>query len=696
MSNPYSAAQIQNILIAGHGHVGKTTLTESLLAAAGAISQPGQVEKGTTVSDFDEEEISRKLSLHTSITFVDYADHKLNFLDAPGSPDFIGDVLAALHVADSALVLVDAEVGPEIESLKHSREAENFNVPRALFLNKMDKERANFETTMELCSQKFSKPKIPIWIPIGAGENFQGVVDLLKMKALLFPKDSPRYTIAPIPETMQAQAQAARETLIEAAAEGDDQLTEEFLEGQSLSTDEIDRGLNEDMMAGRFIPVFCGCANRVSCATALLDVFIEFMPNAAEKAPWNGTAMGMPDTPLTRAAQSDQPFSAFVFKTMIDQYAGKFSFLKIISGVLTPEMEVLNTSINHKEKFGHLFSIQGKKTTEVPRAGAGDIVVVTKVETAQTSHTVADPASPIVFPGLKLPQSVYAVAVAAQKKGEDQKMSTALAKLCEEDPTLTFRFEPELHQSLLEAMGDMQIDIALSRLKKKYNLEVERTVPRVLYKETIQKPAQGHHKHKKQSGGHGQYGEVYLDIEPLTAGMGYSFEDRTHGGSIPKGFMPGIEKGVKEGMQRGVLAGYPVIDIAVRVMDGSFHDVDSSEMSFKIAGRKAFYEAMEKAAPVLLEPIMHVVIAAEDGSMGAITSDLNARRGRVLAMGTDKIEAQIPQAELLKYAMELKAMTSGTATFEMNFSHYQPVQGRIAEQVIKEAAALHGQRTEED
>ncbi len=696
MIKDYPAAQLQNILIAGHGHVGKTTLTESLLAAGGSISQPGQVDKGTTVSDFDEEEISRKVSLHTSIAFVEYADHKLNFLDAPGSPDFIGDVLASLHVADSALVLVDAEVGPEIESLKHSRQAEAFEVPRALFLNKMDKERANFETTMELCTQKFSKPKIPIWIPIGAGENFQGVVDLLKMKALLFPKDSARYTEAPIPESMQAQAQAAREALIEAAAEGDDKLTEEFLEGQTLSPDEIDRGLNEDMMAGRFIPVFCGCANRVSCAAALLDVFIEFMPNAAEKTPWAGASPDDPATGLTRSPGAGQPFSALVFKTMIDQYAGKFSFLKIISGVLTPDMDVLNSTINHKEKFSHLFAVQGKKTAEVARAGAGDIVVVTKIDTAQTGHTFTDPAQAVVFPGLKLPQSVYAVAVNAVKKGEDQKMSTALAKLCEEDPTLTYRFEPELHQSLLEAMGDLQIDIALARLKKKYNLDVERTVPRVLYKETIQKPAQGHHKHKKQSGGHGQYGEVYLDLEPLTSGVGYQFEDRTHGGSIPKGFMPGIEKGVKEAMQRGVLAGYPVIDVAVRVTDGSFHEVDSSEMSFKIAGRKAFYDAMEKAGPVLLEPVMQVAIAADDSTMGAITSDVNSRRGRILSMGTDKIEAQIPQAELLKYAMELKAMTSGTATFEMNFSHYQPIQGRIAEQVIKEAAALHGQRSEED
>lgn len=696
MINNYIPENIQNILIAGHGQVGKTTLTESLLAAGGAIPSPGLVEKGSTVSDFDEEEINRKVSLHTSLTHLEYHQHKLNIMDTPGSPDFIGDMLAGLHVADSALVLIDAEVGPEIESMKHSKHAESFKVPRAVFVNKMDKERANFEATVETCTQKFGKPKIPIWLPIGSGDGFQGVIDILKMKALLFPSDSPKFTITEIPAELQAQAEAARATLIEAAAEGDDELTEEFLEGQELTTEEIDRGLNEDMMAGRFIPVLCGCANRVSCAAALLDIFIEFMPNAGEKGPKIGHTPENDEPPLTRNPSVDEPFSAYVFKTMIDQYAGKFSYLRIISGTLSPNTEILNTNCNRKEKPSHLYVVQGKKTMEMPKAVAGDIVVLTKLEATQTGHTFADPAHPIVYPPLNLPPSVYAVAVTPKKQGDDQKMGMMLNKLCEEDPTLTYKFEPELHQSLLEAMGDLQIDITLSKLKKKYNVDVARSIPRVLYKETIQKPAKGHHKHKKQSGGHGQYGEVYLEIMPLSQGEQYSFSDETHGGCIPKGFMPGIEKGVKEAMQQGILAKYPVIDIGIKVVDGSFHDVDSSEMSFKIAARKAFYDAMQQGSPVLLEPIMHVFIYAGDSYMGAITSDLNARRGRIIAMATEEIEAHIPQAELLKYSMELKAMTSGTASFKMEFSHYQPVQGRQAETIIKEATTHHQVGKEDD
>jgi elongation factor G len=696
MLKDYRTEKIHNVLLAGHGQVGKTTLNESLLAAAGAISEPGQVERGTTVSDFDEEEIFRKMSLHTSLSFVEYQEHKINFLDAPGSPDFIGDVLAALHVVDSALVLVDAEAGPEIESIKHSRHAHDFGVPRAVFINKMDKERANFDAAVEACTQKFHKPKLPIWLPIGSGADFKGVVDLLKMKALLFPAGAKTPTVTEIPADMQAAAQAARDALIEAAAEGDDQLTEEFLEGKPLTTEEIDRGLNEDMMAGKFIPVLCGCGNRVSCAVALLDFIIEVMPNAGEKSAAQGFEVGSPDKPLTREPKAEAPFSAYIFKTMIDQYSGKFTLFRIQSGSVTSETDVFNTNLNRRERLSHLYALQGKKTIEVPRGVAGDILAVTKLDTVHTGQTFADPNALIEYPALRLPQAVYSIAIAPVKKADEGKMATVLGKLCEEDPTLIFRFEPETHQSLLSAMGDLQLEIALTKLKKKFNVDVERGLPRVLYKETIQKGANGHHKHKKQTGGHGQYGDVYLDIEPVARGEGYRFEDHIVGGVIPKGYLPGIEKGVKQALERGVLAGYPVIDVLVKVVDGSYHDVDSSEMSFKIAGRTAFKDAMAKASPILLEPVMEVSIYADDTHMGGITSDLNSRRGRILSMGTGEIKANVPQAELLNYSKDLKAITSGTAAFEMAFSHYQPISGRIAENVIKEAAVLHGDRKEEE
>jgi len=696
MIKDYKTEKIQTILLAGHGQVGKTTLNESLLAAGGAIKEPGLVNKGTTVSDFDEEEIARKMSLKTSLSFVEYQDRKINLMDTPGSPDFIGEVRAGLHVADSILINIDAESGVQIEAEKHARLAREFKVPRVAFVNKMDKENADFEAALSSVTEKFGKPAIPVWLPIGKGSNFTGVVDLLKMKAFTFAPDSPKPKISEIPDDMKTTASTAHEKLIEAAAEGDDTLTEKFLDGQTLTDEEIAKGLNEVIIAGSFVPVLCGSGNRPACAANLLEFFILVMPHAGQHPVFTGFEPGSPDKTLTREPKSEMPFSAYVFKTMIDQYAGKFSFFRVVSGTIISDQDVINVNINRKERLSHLLSMQGKKSIEVPKAVAGDIIAVAKLDATMTGHTFSDPTQLIQYPALRMPQAVYSVALTTNKKGDEQKMATVLAKLCEEDPTLSFRYEPEIRQSLLSAMGDLQIDISLAKLKKKYNIEVQREIPRILYKETIQKPSKGHHKHKKQSGGHGQYGEVYLDLIPLERGAGYSFEDVTVGGCIPKGYIPGVEKGVKEALQNGVLAKYPVIDVGIKVVDGSFHEVDSSEMSFKIAARKAFYDAMEKASPVLLEPVMHVRIYASDSYMGAITSDLNSRRGRVLSMGTEEIEAHIPQAELLTYSMDLKAMTSGTASFEMEFSHYQPISGRIADNVIKAAAALHGDAKNED
>ncbi|MEW6516470.1 MAG: elongation factor G [candidate division FCPU426 bacterium] len=696
MLQNYRTENIHNLLIAGHGQTGKTSLTESLLVASGALPAPGSVDKGTTVSDFDEEEIARKISLKLSLAFVEHQGHKLNLLDAPGSPDFIGEYRAGLHVVDACLILVDAEAGVQVEAEKHARYAQDFQVPRLALVNKLDKEHANFDAAVESISKKFGKPAIPVWLPLGQGAAFKGAIDLLQMKALTFEAGAAKPKAGDIPAEMKDAAAKAKEKVVEAAAEGDDQLTEKFLEGQALSPEEIARGLGESVRAGNCIPVLCGGGNSPACASALLDVLIQLVPHAGLRADAKGFKPGAPDQPLTRPPREDAPFSAYVFKTLIDQYAGKFSFFRVMSGSVAADQDVFNVNLNRKERFSHILNLQGKKTVEVPRAVAGDIAVVAKLESTLSGQTFADPAQPIQYPPLHLPQAVYSVAITPKKKGDEQKLATVLAKLCEEDPTLNFHFVPEIQQSLLAAMGDMQIEITLAKLKKRFNVEVDRQVPRVLYKETVQKPGKGHHKHKKQTGGHGQYGEVYLDIIPLERGTGYVFEDKTVGGSIPRSYIPGVEKGVKEALLRGVLAKYPVIDVGIKVVDGSYHDVDSSEMSFKIAGRKAFYDAMQNSGPVLLEPVMKVVINASDSYMGSVTSDLNSRRGRVLSMGTEQIEAHVPQAELLTYSLDLKAMTSGTASFEMEFSHYQPISGRIAENVIKAAAALHGEEKEEE
>jgi elongation factor G len=696
MISDYRSENIQTILLAGHGQVGKTTLNESLLVVGGSIQEPGMVEKGTTVSDFDEEEIARKMSLKASLSYLEYQNRKINIMDAPGSPDFIGEVRAGLHITDSILIAVDAESGVQIEAEKHSRIAQEFHVPRIAFINKMDKENADFDSALDSISQKFEKPAVPLWLPIGSGASFTGVVDLLKMKALLFENNSAKPKVSDIPADMKDAANEAHEKLIESAAEGDDTLTEKFLDGQTLSDEEIAKGLNEIIMHNSFIPVVCGCGNRLACAQALLDTFLLFLPTASQHPDFAGFEPGEPDKALSRESKSDAPFSGYVFKTLIDQYAGKFSFFRVCSGTVLSDQDISNVNANRKERFSHLLVMQGKKSAEVPKAVAGDIVAVAKFDATLTGQTFSDPGKPIQYPPLRMPQAVYSVALNTTKKGDEQKMGTVLGKMCEEDPTLSFHFEPEIHQSLLSAMGDLQIEITLTKLKKKYNVEVQKEVPRILYKETIQKASKGHHKHRKQSGGHGQYGDVYLDLTPMERGSGYSFQDKTVGGCIPKGYIPGVEKGVRESLQHGVLAKYPVIDVGVKVVDGSYHDVDSSEMSFKIAGRKAFLDAMEKASPALLEPVMHVKIYAHDIYMGAITSDLNSRRGRVLSMGTEEIEAHIPQSELQSYSMDLKAMTSGTAAFEMDFSHYQPISGRIADNVIKEAALLHGDKKEEE
>ncbi|MCK5218734.1 elongation factor G [bacterium] len=696
MLKDYRTENIRNILLAGHGHVGKTTLNESLLTAGGVLKEPGSIDKGTTISDFDEEEIARKVSLRTTISYVEYQDRKLNFLDTPGSPDFIGEIRAALHVVDSVLLVVDSEAGMQIEAEKHARLASEFNVPCAVFVNKMNKENANFEAALESISQKFGKPTVPVWLPLGSGSSFTGIIDLLSMKAFKFEAGSNTPIVSEIPADREAEAKAAHEHLIESAAEGDDSLTEKFLDNQILTSDEIAKGLNEVIIAGRFIPVTCGCGNLPACASALLDFMIFALPHAGQRPATESFTPGAEDHPLTREPKPEAPFSGFVFKTLIDQYAGKSSFFRVLSGTVSADQDVLNVNVNRKERFSHIYAIQGKKTIEVPQAVAGDIIAVAKLDATRTGHTFADPGQPIQYPPLSMAQAVYSIAVNAVKKGDDQKMATALARLCEEDPTLTFHFEPETRQSLLSALGDLQIDITLAKLKKRYNIEIERSVPRVLYKETIQKNSSGHHKHRKQSGGHGQFGEVYLELAPRERGAGYHFEDKTVGGCIPKGYIPGVEKGVKEALQQGAVAKYPVIDVNVKVTDGSYHDVDSSEMSFKIAGRKAFLDAMQKASPILLEPVMQVKIHAHESYMGAITSDLNSRRGRILSMGTGQIEAHIPQAELQAYSKDLKSMTSGTASFEMDCSHFQPISGRVADNVIKQAAILHGESKEED
>jgi elongation factor G len=677
-----STRSLRNVAFTGHGSTGKTTLVEELLAAGGAIPKAERVETGRTVSDFTEEEISRKISVHLAIGHLAWKDRKINVLDTPGSADFVGEVVAALRVADCAALVVGADVGVQIETIKLWRRLGSTGMPRFVFVNKMEKERADFERCVADLAGKFQTAFVPVVVPIGAGLNFKGVVDLVDQKAWIGGKE------AAVPDSMKDDVDAARQKLVESAAEGDDSLIEKFFADGTLTPEEVRKGLAGGMKAGKLCPVLCGAGLVSAGISALLD----FIAYGAPSPEGVARGSGADGTDVTRTIAESEPASCFVFKTAMDQFTGKLSYFKVMSGRIAADADLFNAREGKKEKITKIYACLGKKLEEAVDLAAGDIGVFTKSATLRTNDTLHSPDSPVVYPGLELHAPIHALAITAKAKKDEDKMNQMLHRTMEEDLTFQVSYDKETRETVISGMGELHISMILDKIREHQKIDMETSIPRIAYRETIQGKAEAEYAHKKQTGGHGQYARVSLEVNPIPRGEKYKFTNAIFGGAVSKGYIPAVEKGVIEAMEAGTLAGYPVVDVEARIVDGKEHPVDSSELAFKLAAREAFRECMRNAKPVLLEPVSNLTVFVDEQYLGAVLSDLSGKRGKVLGQspiggGILEIKAQVPQAELMRYAIDLKALTASTGSFELEFDHYSPISGRIADDVIKAAQA---------
>ncbi|HOM08798.1 MAG TPA: elongation factor G [Spirochaetota bacterium] len=692
MLKEYSTENVRTVAIVGHGSTGKSTLFDAMLFIGGQIDKIGKPDDGSLTSDYDEEEKSRKISIRSALGFVEIDDVKINIIDTPGMSDFVGEARAAIQVAEAAIVVVDAVDGVQIETEKVWRYLESKKIPRIIFINKMDKERANFNAIIDNLKSHFNAKFAAVCIPVGEADKHSGIVDLIEMKAMM-PKPDGKIQVSDIPADLKKAAEDARNSLMELSAEGDDALIEKYLEGEPLTEDEMKKGLKALVARAEVFPVICGSSLKAIGIKNLLNVIKNYVPAWELNKQVEGLNPNNKEEKVVITSKPDAPFAAVVWKTYIDQYAGRFNYLKIISGTLLPETEVLNSTKNYKERVTKLYTMIGNKPVEVSKLLPGDIGVVVKLDRTATLDTLCDTKHSVLLPIIQLPNPVFSYAVQASKKGDEDKIGQIFSRITDENPTITYIFNPETKQTVLSGMGEMQLDIILKSIKEKNKIELVTSEPKIAYRETITKKAEAQYKHKKQTGGHGQYGEVFIRVAPLERGKGFEFIDSIVGGVIPRNFIPAVEKGLREGMDEGVLARFPVVDVSVELYYGSYHPVDSSEMSFKIAARQALKKGLEAAGPILLEPIMEVDVYVEKDSMGDILNDITSRRGKVLGMGSSDeegkspisvVKALVPLAEMLRYSIDLRAMTSGKATFEMRFSHYEPISGRIAEKVIEE------------
>jgi elongation factor G len=690
-----SSEGIRNIAITGHGSTGKTTFLEQVLFVGGVIPKPETVESGKTVSDYTDEEIERKISIHTTLAHLEWQGKKINILDTPGASDFVGEVVPALRVAESALVLVAADAGVQIGTIQTWRRLKRRKMPAMVFINKMDKEHADFLKTLGHLKDNFQTSFVPLSIPIGAGAGYRGVVNLIERKAYLHQEGQKKPTAAEVPAEMADQVEEFRQALIEAAAEGDDALMEKFFESETLSDQEIQDGMTKAMASGKVVPVLCGAAALNSGIFTSLNAVSTICPSPLGKVEPLAGADGQPGRPLSPEGSP----SGFVFKTSIDQFSGKLSFLKVITGQIRGDTDLINAREKRKEKIAKVHTCTGKKLEEIDGLVAGDIGILNKLAATTTNDTLHGPDGEVEYLHLQLPQPVHAVAISATAKKDEDKLNQLLQRAAEEDLTFRIAYNKETKETVISGMGELHLDNIMGKIRAQAKIEMQTRVPRVAYRETIRGSAGAEYQHKKQTGGHGQYAKVALEIRPLPRGEHFKFVNAIVGGRISRGYIPGVEKGVIEGMETGILAGYPVVDIEASVVDGKEHPVDSSELAFKLASRGALREAMAKADPVLLEPIANLTVFVDGQYLGDVLSDLSSRRGRVLGQepvggGIQEVRAQVPQAELLRYSIDLRAITSGTASFEMDFDHYNPIAGKVAEQVIAAAQAEKGKHDE--
>ncbi|HHS97669.1 MAG TPA: elongation factor G [Chloroflexi bacterium] len=678
----YTTDQIRNIVLLGHGSSGKTSLVEAMLYASGAINRLGKVEDGTTVTDFDEEEIRRHISLSLALAPVEWGGCKLNVIDTPGYTDFIGEVISGVLVADLALVLVDSVSGVEVGTEVVWAEADKKNLPRFVVINKMNRENANFEQTLEKLREAFDGNFVPLQLPIGAAEGFTGVVDLVRMKAIVGSEGKEE----DIPADLVDQAEEARVALVEAAAEGDDELILKYLEGEELTEEEIQRGLRDAILKRTVVPVLVTAATANIGTRPLLDALVAFAPSPADRGPVKaeGPAGEEEIEPVETA-----PLAALVFKTAADPYVGKLTYFRVYGGMMESDTRVWNSRAEAEERLGTLYVMRGKEQIPVERLRPGDIGAVAKLTHTVTGDTLCHRDHPVRLPGPEFPSPLFAVAVRPKSKADQAKMGPTLTRICEEDPTLRWRQEPSTKETILEGMGEAHVEIAVKRMENRFGVAVETSTPKVPYRETITKVNADQYRHKKQTGGAGQFAEVHLRLEPLPRGAGFEYEWEVFGGAISSSFQPSIEKGIKQVMEQGVIAGYPVVDVKAVVYDGKEHPVDSKDIAFQIAGREAFKKVMLGAGPVLLEPIYKVTITVPEEYTGDVMGDLNTKRARVLGMeqrgGKSIITALAPLAEMQHYVSDLRSITQGRGLFSMEFDHYEEVPPHLAEKIIAEA-----------
>ncbi|MCI0887481.1 MAG: elongation factor G [Chloroflexi bacterium] len=669
----YSTDKLRNVVLISHSGAGKTILSEAMLHTAGATTRLGSVEDGTTVSDFEPEEERRQGSVQTAILTCPWRDSKINILDTPGYADFRGEVISAVRVADAAVVVVACPYGVEVGTAQMWKMADQRKLPRVIYISKMDRENADFDRALESLTERFGRGCVPVQVPIGSESGFSGIVNLLDPKS-------------EAPDEMAGQVEAARERLIEAVAEADDDLANKYLEGEEITQAEMVAGLKQGIAAGLITPVMVGSSTSEIGAREMLDAIVDFLPSPADVGPVPATAA---DGETSLAPSNDGPLAALVFKTAADPFVGKLSYFRVYSGNFTSDSQLWDANTDEAERIGQVFVVNGKEQEAVSDLATGDIGATPKLNSVLTGHTLCTRENQMTLEGLVFPPPVYQMAVFPKSQSDVDKMSTSLTRIVEEDPSLTVTREPNTLEVLVGGLGDTHVEIAIEKMKRKFGSEMVLELPKVPYKETVSGTAKVEYRHKKQSGGHGQYGHVWLEIEPLERGSGFKFEQKVVGGSVPREYIPSVEKGVAKAMNDGAIAGYPIVDVKATLFDGSFHTVDSSGICFEIAGSAALTRGVQLANPVLLEPVMQAQITVPDEFAGDIIGDLNAKRGRIQGMtpqgdGTTLVEAEVPQGELLRYATDLRSMTQGQGTFTLQFDHYEQMPAHLVDKVIQD------------
>nr|WP_213169194.1 elongation factor G [Alkalicella caledoniensis] len=679
-------SMIRNIAVISHGGAGKTSVAESMLYTAGAITRLGRVDDGTTTFDYDQDEIKRQITINTALAPCEWQNHKINIVDTPGYFDFVGEVKGALRIVDGTLLVLCGASGVEVGTEVMYDYAQEQGLPKVVFINKMDRENANFSKTYDQLREKYGSKIVPMQIPIGSEASLKGVVDVLREEAYIYENEN-KFNNGQIPKDLQDLVQEYKEIIYEAVAESDDELLMKYLDGEELTKEEVELGLRKGVKEGKIIPVLCGSAVK-NIGIAQLMEFINFaMPSPGELGTIRAT---LNEREVEIRTDEKEKFSALVFKTMADPYVGKLTFFRVYSGTLKSDSIIYNATKMTSERIGQLFLMKGKNQEPVDLVQAGDIAAVAKLQETSTGDTLCEKEMQLNLRPIDFPRPVISFAVEPKSKNDEEKVGSGLARFVEEDPTFKVERNTETKETIISGMGELHLEIIVNRLAKKFGVDVDLKSPKIPYKETIKGKAKVEGKHKKQSGGRGQFGHVWIEFEPLTRGENFEFVDKIFGGAVPRNYIPAVEKGLIEVMEEGVLAGYPVVDIKATLLDGSYHNVDSSEMAFKIAASLAFKKAMQQAQAVLLEPIMNVEVLVQDNFMGDIMGDMNSRRGRIMGMeplegGLQKVKAQVPLAEMYKYSIDLRSMTQGRGSFTMEYSHYEEVPAHIQEQIVKEA-----------